>query len=417
MNLLCGEDDIVANFDFNHLMKRGRNTALRVKGIVVDNVHITPSIIRKHLLDAGFDSRRIECLLAPTDKQNVLLAQGLLCALHSLQPAASDRMPVYAESRRILRLLGLFYHHLLATYTDIHLSLSEQLEHLSALAHKAMALYTRFKGNFIPVQLYFDMVSIIKAAYFSVAKAQVANPGSKFWLILLGTDALENVFGIVRTMIGNDTNADQLQLASRLGSASLCAQLLQLHPEWDKGPNRLKLRPMEAGNISREHNHISPKAWQGDVQVSNVDLRTCWQRGATLAAKELSTCGLSSSFDDMQQCGLDVICPFEPGNIVLVGGLTVGEREEDEEDIDISSPITMGTTDSAAASGDQTAEELELDIEELADSDPTTHLPDEGNIVYPTFVDVTGAKRQHKGTVLRLYSTSLTTKDSKDRLK
>ncbi|KAI0763211.1 hypothetical protein BC629DRAFT_1651952 [Irpex lacteus] len=405
MNLLCGEDELVMNVDFNHLFKRMRNTILRAKGITIANVFLTSSIIRHHLIDSGLEAGRVDTLLAVNDKQNVPLAQGLLSAVAALPLAGKEESPLYRESRRALRVLGFFYGHALSPYTDVRLSLGEQLEHLSALAHLALGLYSQYKGGFVPVQLYFDIMTTIKAAYFSVAKAQVANPGSSFWLILLGTDSLEKLFGIVRTMIGNDVNADQLQLASRLGSASLCAQLLQLHPEWDKGPNRLKLRPMEAGTVSRSYDHITPSLWAGDLNVSNVILRACWQRGATIASEELASCGIAHSFRQMHDGGLDILCPFQPGHTVLLHGLTAGEREEDDEERDLP-----GT--------EVTIEELEPDLEDVINSDPSSSLPDEaGRNHYDAFIETAPGKKQHKGTILKIYSSALTVKDSKDRLK
>lgn len=427
MNLFCGEDELVMNVDFNHLFKRMRNTIMRAKGITIANVFLTSSIIRHHLIDSGLATGRVDTLLAVNDKQNVPLAQGLLSAIAALSLAEIGQSPAYQESRRALRALGFFYSHALAPYTDVRLTLGEQLEHLSALAHLVLALYSQYKGGFVPVQLYFDIMTTIKAAYFSVAKAQVANPGSSFWLILLGTDSLEKLFGIVRTMIGNDVNADQLQLASRLGSASLCAQLLQLHPEWDKGPNRLKLRPMEAGTVSRTYDHITPSLWTGDLNVSNVSLRACWQRGATIASEELASCGITDSFRQMHQNGLDMLCPFHPERTVLLQGLTAGEREEDEEERDLpivleadtsTTENTTGRSEGIDLDSEVTAEELEPDLEDVINSDPSSSLPDEaGGNHYDAFIETAPGKKQHKGTILKIYSAALSVKDSKDRLK
>ncbi|KAI0337896.1 hypothetical protein BDW22DRAFT_1487987 [Trametopsis cervina] len=421
-NLYCGEDDLVSNIDYDHIFKRLRNTGLRIKGITIDNIFLTPSIIRQHLLDSGLEVRKVDTLLAPNDKQNVPLAQGFLSAITALVEDGKNKPPAYRESRRALRALGFFFHHALVTYTDIRLTLGEQLEHLSALAHCGLALYSQFKGGFIPVQLYFDIMTMVKAAYFSVAKTQVANPHSKFWLILLGTDSLEKLFGIVRTMIGNDTNADQLQLASRLGSASLCSQLLQLHPEWDKGPNRLKLRPMEAGVVSRDYDHITPALWIGDLSVSKVVLWTSWKRGATIASEEMARCGIATTFTEMHQNGLDILCPFRAGSTVLLAGLTTGEREEDDDEIDVpvlAPEMPENTSDPQQMAPEQESinEELEPDLEDIASADPNTSLPDECTATHDAFVDIGSGKKRHKGTVLKIYSSALSVKNSKDRLK
>ena len=49
-NLRCGENDITSNFDWKHVFKRFRNTLLRLSGIEIDNVSISTSIIKAHLV-------------------------------------------------------------------------------------------------------------------------------------------------------------------------------------------------------------------------------------------------------------------------------------------------------------------------------------------------------------------------------
>lgn len=91
-------------------------------------------------------------------------------------------------------------------------SLSEQLTHFSAAAHMLLAMLQDNAGTMLmPTQLYIDIMIMIKSVYFCVAKTKADDPMGNFWVILLGTDCLEELFGILRTMIGNDTNLDTLQ--------------------------------------------------------------------------------------------------------------------------------------------------------------------------------------------------------------
>jgi hypothetical protein len=151
----------------------------------------------------------------------------------------------------------------------INLSLNEQLVHLSAAAHLVLAIYHSDKGEFIPVQTCFDLMSMIKNVYFCVAKTQLDNPAGEFFIILLGTDGLEKVFGKVRTMIGNDTNADQLQLTNRIDGAVKCVNILEEHPEWGGQARRLSVKPLpkDATEISSKYDHINPRSWKGDVRM------------------------------------------------------------------------------------------------------------------------------------------------------
>ena len=67
-------------------------------------------------------------------------------------------------------------------------------------------------------------------------KQKVDDPIGKFFLILLGTDRLEDIFGILRTMVGNDSTLDLLQLILRLGGTTEVSAILANHPEWDRSP-------------------------------------------------------------------------------------------------------------------------------------------------------------------------------------
>jgi hypothetical protein len=73
-------------------------------------------------------------------------------------------------------------------YLCVDLSLSEQIEHLSTAAHLAIILYRLAGKDFIPTNLYIDLMIMIKNILFCMAKAKIDDPDREFWLILLGTD-------------------------------------------------------------------------------------------------------------------------------------------------------------------------------------------------------------------------------------
>jgi hypothetical protein len=75
-----------------------------------------------------------------------------------------------------------------------------------------LALYRLACKDFIPTNLYIDVMLTIKNALFCIAKAKIDDSEGEFWIILLGTDHLEELFGILRTMVENDTNLDMYQL-------------------------------------------------------------------------------------------------------------------------------------------------------------------------------------------------------------
>jgi len=105
--------------------------------------------------------------------------------------------PGISAAREALWILGKLLFHLVFPYLCVNLSLSEQIEHLSAGAHLALGLYNLAGKNFILTNLLIDVMIMIKNVVFCVAKAKVENPEGEFWIILLGTDRLEELFGIL----------------------------------------------------------------------------------------------------------------------------------------------------------------------------------------------------------------------------
>jgi hypothetical protein len=425
-NYRCGADDITADIDYKHVLKRFRNTLLRSKGITMKGIVLTQQILKSHLLGTGRDEHRVNAILSPNDKQDIKLAYDLLSVIADLPLCEPQSKPAHQNSHRILRLLGQLYSHLLDIYTNINLSLHDQLLHLSAAAHLVLALYSKEKGGFMPSQLYYDFMTMAKNAYFCVAKTQLDDPKGSFWLILLGTDALETLFGKIRTMVGSDSNADQLQLANRAESAAICSKILAEHPDWERAPRRIKMKAWrdESGDISAKVDHINPATWRGDVKVENVVLLTSWQEGRRLAEKELKEAGYGIPFEDMDNGNeYDILCPFGSGRVVLIDRMTDGEQSEEVDEDDITTSQDTSDHPSSVlpdASSSETALP-EPDLEDLAaiQFSQTANLDTVCSSSFDPYVQVEAgnAFKQHKSTILRLYSDPLTTLDSKDRLK
>jgi len=286
MDYFVGLDDITADKDYKHIFKRLRNTILRENGCVVRNVHLTRALIGKHLKDCGFTDTHIKYVLDPSDKQDVVLAYGLLKDLWSLPPADPlSSTLTYINVREALRIYGALSYHLIFPYICVDLSLSEQLEHLSVAVHLILVLYVLddARSSFIPTTLFVDIGIMVKNVYFCVAKAKTDHPNQPFFLALLGTDRLESLFGILRTMVGNDTNLDVLQLALRITATTEVSTILAKHPEWDRGPRRLCLPTVDKNldELSKTLDHIGPRAYlfPEKLRPSGLTLATSWKRG------------------------------------------------------------------------------------------------------------------------------------------
>ncbi|KAF8600334.1 hypothetical protein BDV93DRAFT_404414, partial [Ceratobasidium sp. AG-I] len=324
-NALCGKDDVTACTDKKHNDKRCRNTLLRRKGTTILGVHITLDTIEQHLTHITPDnpfcretpgvlspSAAAACL-NPNDRQNVSLAFKLLSGIASLRTPLPCDSPNFALKRRVLNLMGALYKFLLDPITDTQMSLRGQLTNLSAASLVVLALYSANRGDFMPTQLYYDIQTYVKCAYFCVAKIKNDDPAGQFFLSQMGTDRLESGFGHVRTMVGGDSNADQLQLMSRLGALAECSALFDDHPEWDTTSRRLKYGGLRSAlsDTSRRVDHLGPVSWSGDTYVSNVNLKTCWQQGLLIATSVLEAAGITVPFDEMIEAkGFDILCPF-----------------------------------------------------------------------------------------------------------
>jgi hypothetical protein len=437
-NYLCGDEEITANIDTLHLMKRMRNTCIRAKGTMIGGTLITPQVLKRHLSTlpdtTSLTHHRIEKLLSPNDKQDVKLAYDLLSAVACLPPATESDTPAVQTTRRSLRLLGCIHAHVLETFTNVKLSLHEQLVHLSALSHLYLAIYSVEKGNYVPSQLFFDVQTWIKNAFFCVAKTKLDDPDGQFWLILLGTDSLEHLFGVVRTMISTDANADLLQLGNRLEASATCCRILAEHPEWVQGPRRLSIRNWrdDAGDTSAKFDHINPASWHGNVYVKDVVLLTSWTVGRRLAEQELQAANFPIPFTEMEKSGnVDMLCPFGDGKVVLINGLSEGEREEDEDEQDMPVPTSInGSSDGPSWPETQAA------IQDDAEQDAGIHQPDleSPNIEdvaaellhqsprsYNPYIEIDSGSsksiRQHKSTICRILSEPHAVLESTDRLK
>ncbi|EJD47513.1 hypothetical protein AURDEDRAFT_62190, partial [Auricularia subglabra TFB-10046 SS5] len=314
LNLLVGDGDVTLDKDYKHVMKRLRNLLLRNEGLVIDGVKITSDLIRFHLISSGVSSHSVDSWLNPNDKQDVPLMYSLLRALWSLPDAQPTDKPAWAKSRTAIHMFGRLCFYLVAPYIQVSLSLSDQLEYLSAAAHLAVALFTRdnARSHFMPASLFLDIMHMVKNAYFCVAKLKADDPDGDFWLILLGTDRLEAAFGMLRTMVGNDTNADSLQLGTRLSHVAQVANIFSRKPEWDRSPRRIRIGAMdESGQMSRDVDHITPTTWRGDVSLRHVVPHTCWKMGRLRVEREFAAHGIASQLLSVEQTpGADILSPF-----------------------------------------------------------------------------------------------------------
>ncbi|RXW13478.1 hypothetical protein EST38_g12377 [Candolleomyces aberdarensis] len=418
MNLYVGEDDITGDKDWKHVFKRLRNLLIRPRGIVVGGVRLTPDILKQHLRSSGLSSGHIHSTFNPEDLQDVKLAFDMLKDIWSLpREAPSDARPGFQQARNAIWVLGQFLHHLVYPYLCVDLSLSEQLEHLSAAAHLALALYHTAGKEFLPTLLYVDIMIAIKNVFFCVAKAKIDTPDGKFWIILLGTDRLEKSFGILRTMVPNDSNLDVLQLCGRLGGTVDVANILALFPEWDRAPRRLRLPALsrDSKEIPDSADHLEPRNWRGNLFVKFVVLQTVWRRGRSLAEDDVLP--VASILKTLEKQGkVDILAPK---------GVLLFDIPLPSDDIDESLEAVASNSRSKAEDGEEQEMDSEVRVEvedalvDYAGSQqpsPTSGLSMPSIRGFERTIQLDG-KDVSKARVLSMYSKYRKVASSTDRLK
>jgi hypothetical protein len=329
LNLYVGDDDLTCDKDYKHIFKRFRNLFVRPRGVTLNCRRITPDTIMNQFKSEGLSADHIRSLFNPDDKQDVKMALNMLKDIWSLPRASSctNLNRGFLENREALWILGKLLFHLVFPYICIDLSLSEQIEHLSAVAHLALALYKQAGKEFIPNGLYIDTMIMVKNIIFCVAKAKIDDPDGEFFPIQLGTDRLEELFGILRTMVGNDANVDMLQLVSRLSGTTEVANILAKYPHWDSSPRRLKFNALtrESKEILDSADHIKPPSWTGNAKLKDVSLQTSWNRGRRLVEEECEF--VKPILEDIERAGANMLSP---------SGTLLFNLPDDPEDIDES---------------------------------------------------------------------------------
>ncbi|KAJ7062572.1 hypothetical protein C8F01DRAFT_1281371 [Mycena amicta] len=282
LDLSVGIDDITPDKDYKHGFKCSRNLVMREAGVEIEGFRITRDTLREHLLTGNSHSQRtVDAWLNPNDKQDVVLALGLHRAIWMLGDAGGDATPLFRRARAAIQAFGRFLFNLITPYIDPTLDLGVQLTRLSCAAHLLFHLYSEGETRFMPKQTFVNLMIQIKNVYFCCAKAKVDRPTNKFYLILLGTDRVEHLFGLIRTAVGTDVNVDLLQLADRASNIAEVASILAIHPEWDRGSRRLKLNALDDGTVPLESkvDHLNPRSLTGDLTVARVHLATSWIGG------------------------------------------------------------------------------------------------------------------------------------------
>ncbi|EKM60429.1 uncharacterized protein PHACADRAFT_132972, partial [Phanerochaete carnosa HHB-10118-sp] len=249
--------------------------------MLINGVVINQAVLSKFLQRVPEETAEsVNKLLNPDDQQNVPAAVGLLesiVSLRNLDPATFTD-PADHITFRALLILSELWDAFLGAFLNEADSLSEQLASLSKFAHLAYALYIHHGSAFMPNPLFSDSQALVKAAFVCVVRQQDLDPLALFFLFLLGSDRLEQLFAEVRTQC-HDRNCDIKQLCSRLGIAVDMLMTLNRYPSWDRGHRRRSF--LRNGGVD----HVNPLRFKGDLVAGHVNLQRSWDEGRAGAEK------------------------------------------------------------------------------------------------------------------------------------
>ena len=301
MNLRTGPGDITMTADYKHAFKRrspfltapinpvefvlGFATQIRAR----DGFQVWQGVCNRHQLLGfltrlhGISDTKAHQLLDPADKQNVPKAVALLQAICDFRRFSLDGLlPSEQADLHRFHFLGEVISSFLYPFIDVTLSLEQQVTSLVKYAHLICACWIRHGNSFMSGALYADTQAIVKNIIFSLAKQQILDATQNFYIILNGTDRLEQVFSDVRTQ-DHSRNFDLLQLSQKLATASTINSILLRNPELDRGHVRLNL------TAATGIDHINPKSCLGDLIAGSINVQASWIAGQNEANKVLVT--------------------------------------------------------------------------------------------------------------------------------
>ncbi|KAJ7312418.1 hypothetical protein DFH08DRAFT_822155 [Mycena albidolilacea] len=241
LNCYTSAHGLRSTCDPKHILKCDATLTQSPSGVMIARTDIQPNDVVQNLSDLPEISRpQAQELLNPGDKQNVPKAATLIQRMRQLETLSLPRSPSDVQIRNTIIFYGQVLSDFLFPFITVEYSLSEQVKSLSTYAFLAAALQIKHGSACLTGPLYSDSQAVVKNIISIIAEMQLISPDLEFYIVLEGTDQLE-----------------------------------------DQGHRRLNL----TGALGIDH--INPKSWKGNVQVGDVDLKKEWEAGMNLASRLL----------------------------------------------------------------------------------------------------------------------------------
>ncbi|KAJ6618014.1 hypothetical protein B0H10DRAFT_2218174 [Mycena sp. CBHHK59/15] len=271
-----------------------RNTP--VEGILINSVAINKSLIvgwLERMMGHDWSDESIHALLNPKDPQDVPRTIKLLCLVVEIRMVvdSTEFTPGELKTYRASCLLGKIFDAMVEPFINPTFSLSDQLIHLVKFAHLICAMFIKHESTFISNQLYRDLQCMVKNAIFTIAHSKILNPYLKVFLCLLGDDVLETLFGKSRMIGGHLPNMAIDEFHQRVGSALHMDEIFRKYPWLEHRARQLNMV------CSRDVDHLSPEAWEGELTAGSCDIQACYKAGVAHAVIILESYGCSIDFE------------------------------------------------------------------------------------------------------------------------
>lgn len=176
-----------------------------------------------------------------------------------------------------IRLLALVLKSILAPFITPDMSLTEQMTHLSTFAHLTFTLFRANRLTFMSNQLYGDSQSMVKNAFFCLAKQQKLDPTQPFYLFQVGDDPLERLFGKLRMLGAHNSAMSYAQAIERLGHACDLQSVYLRQPDLDQGQRCINMTRSEGVD------HLNMVSWTGNAIAGECHILSVWDDGCNIA--------------------------------------------------------------------------------------------------------------------------------------
>jgi hypothetical protein len=143
MNCRTGRFGLVGTCDPKHVMKRFATLLRSPVGIMIHDTNITPQDTLENLVSLGMSLEKARESMNPADKQNVPKAVQLVQNLLKIETADCPVIPAAAHRHHRILFLAKVLSYFVAPFTNVNMSLCEQIRSLATYSHLAVAMYKK----------------------------------------------------------------------------------------------------------------------------------------------------------------------------------------------------------------------------------------------------------------------------------